>query len=183
MVTPLYPYFPHLLQLFLLARQDIVPRPIRSARIQKKVTRIREMPPLQGSGGICSSLILKIKSQPARLVGQRKVSSVSLHSFGLFVSFVVRTGDPSCHLLLSRGIRSSFVPQIECRVTTVCCISPDQNPVFVREKYLASSPIYARSSVLHACLRSGFPLPGRLGDAQGPRHGCYPLAGFVNHCI
>jgi hypothetical protein len=57
MVTPLYPYFPSLHRAFLLTRQDIVPRPIRSALFSKKVTQIRGMAPLPCGEGICSSFV------------------------------------------------------------------------------------------------------------------------------
>ena len=123
MVTPLYPYFPLLYRAFLLARQDIIPRPIRSARFPKKVTQIRGMAPVPCTAeGFVPPLFLKIKSQPARLIGQRKVPPVPSCSFEPFVSFVVKTGDPSCRLVFSRGIRSSFVPRSECRMTTEFCI-------------------------------------------------------------
>jgi hypothetical protein len=38
------------------------------------------------------------------------------------VTFVVKTGDSSCRLVLSRGIRSSFVPRNEYRMTSEFCI-------------------------------------------------------------
>ena len=121
MVTPLYPYLPPLHRAFLLARQDIVPRPIRSAQIPKKVIQIRGMVPVPCSGGICSSFVPQDQIA-ACLVGQRKVSPVSSCSFEPFVSFVVRTGDPYCRLVLSRCIRSSFVPRNQYRMTTEFCI-------------------------------------------------------------
>ena len=38
------------------------------------------------------------------------------------MTFVVKTGDPSCRLVLSRGILSSFVPRNKYRMTTEFCI-------------------------------------------------------------
>ena len=73
------------------------------------------------SGGICSSFVPQDQIA-ACLVGQRKVSPVSSCSFEPFVTFVVKTGDSSCRLVLSRGIRSSFVPRTEYRMTAECCI-------------------------------------------------------------
>jgi hypothetical protein len=121
MVTPLYPCLPPLHRAFLIARQDIVPRLIRSAWFPKKVTQIRGMAPVPCSGGICSSFVPQDQIA-ACLVGQRKVSPVSSCSFEPFVSFVVRTGDPYCRLVLSRRIRSSFVPRNQYRMTTEFCI-------------------------------------------------------------
>jgi len=122
MVTPLYPYLPPLHRAFLLARQDIVPRPIRSARISKKVTQIRGMAPLPCSGGICSSFVPQdqIAACPPRW--SEKGFPRSSCSFEPFVTFVVKTGDSSCRLVLSRGIRSSFVPRNEYRMTSEFCI-------------------------------------------------------------